>query len=104
MDRADSGKWRRMADRMAIELAPMAECDAHSLAREDPANCPPCAIRRVYLDYVAMGGRDTRVETRFPDARNVPLDQVKPNSRLVIGGISSDEITGDARSRPEGAQ
>jgi hypothetical protein len=79
--------WRRMADRMAIELAPMAECDAHPLSRADWRNCPDCAIRRVYLDYVAMGGTDTRLETLFGDAHGTPLHLIKPSDRFVLPGM-----------------
>lgn len=79
-------KWHRIADQMAVELAPMASCSTHHLEDADPANCPDCAIRRVYLDYLAAGGIDTRLDTVFADTRSVPIQDLPMNPHMRLPG------------------
>jgi DNA-binding transcriptional regulator YhcF (GntR family) len=79
--------WRQIAARMAAELAPMSNCAVHSLAQEDTANCPDCSIRRVYLDYLALGGTDTRLETTLgPGVRSVPIHELPLNDKIKFPG------------------
>jgi hypothetical protein len=83
--------WHHIADRMAVELAPMSNCGRHSLSQEDPRNCPDCSIRRVYLDYLAIGGRDTRLEALFPDARPVLLQDIAQRDSIKLPGQPGQE-------------
>jgi hypothetical protein len=96
-----SDKWRRIADRMAIELAPMTGCGMHPVSEEDPQNCPDCAIRRVYLDYLAAGGTDSRFETTMsPETRSVPLHEVKPSDHFCLPGCHCGNNPTNEGTRP----
>lgn len=83
--------WKRIADRLAIQLASHAFCDEHPASRPAP-DCPFCADRATYAAYLAAGGKDSRIGSEFAGVPSVPIHQLKPNEHMRFPGDSTANL------------